>query len=548
MNAKDLTCGSLPSQSIAFPIISLEYPIKDKNFLALEQVYNQQVCTFLPTTDGVFVRNIPYRLPLDELAMDLTNKDQHYIDYLLSTLINTSCSYLSQTDSLSQYSVFITSNTIPFQDSSCEILVSNCVRTRADPSLRRNCCLNQWPYGSSLSTSLSRMVVYPTNSVTALVAGHLYTNTSYQVNPFELCEPSWCLGAGQCDDIMISECEYSYTTVSGNVIHAMLVPGICNDFYQRFLLAGRPSLLTTNSWILLDDMINSYCIHSATSLGDTTSCACIQSKAGSIIYSSCSVFGETCLDSGIRPVQSVNSASNDTIAISDYVCSNPNCIKAMTGQTFITSGLIERAYTCPTQVCLQMNLGKSITVGTITADSIYIDDTSLICTAHTVSDLAPDILLTPLQTIWFTNSSGYTNPNSVQAVVFTNESTITANYTISYDPLPPFVNNITLNNSGVLNPGHTSEYFYGLVKGYGPTNTSIGFTFTVPGLIQFTTTVPFSIVNTDIPIIPPIIPLSKYNYSLTTGGKSLVIISITLFLFTLFLVIRHLSFLSSKGF
>ena len=570
---------TLRGRGLYIPSECISAPITDTNYFAIEDAYG--TCPSFPdTTDGVaavFNPELPpLRMPLDHSAWGT------WKGYLQGPAVSTNCSVLNNTTWCPtpggcQWQEFTVGQSaddvwhgrkegdcsglgVRYDTNSsyyCLSTMSLCMRTRADPVFKHACCTRQWPLGVSHSIDVSLSIALdPTVPILHVpMQGTATLGPSVTaMNAFSMaCDPAWCVGSSQCDPDLYEECIWSTTTLSGNVVHATLAPdGVCSDWYKTYTQLG---LLSQNSWVLIDDMINSYCLASATTLGDTTSCACVNPQPGSILYSSCTDFNAVCDtigDNGLRRVAAVNVGSSDTIALSDYVCSNPACLAARQGTSFITSGLLARVATCPTQVCMQMIFDETISIGEITGGSIYIRDTELYCSDSITSPDAPIFALYPANAVWFYDSIAktITNPDSIQFVAFTNFSSQTENYTITYSPLPSWVVAQTVHYGSIQKQG---QFNFGILPIALPASSAIAFTLTaltggdpfVPPA-QWTCNVAFSLVDVSIPQPPAPEPskpgqtdgiLPRYLSNVSTTGKALLVMSVTFILFSIFLML-----------
>lgn len=447
----------------------------------------------------------------------------------------------------------------------CRSTMSLCMKTRADPAFLTSCCLGQWPLGIShsvpvsigIATSIS-IPIMPVTLPNGFPDPLSLTNTITNVNPFQLaCDPSWCPGSAACDSVVYQGCAWSVTTIDGSTTHAMLAPtGACGEWYRTFTSQG---ILGTNSFALIDSIVNEYCIKSASQLNDDTSCACVNPQAREF-YTWYSPDGIT---SNTYQVSAVNSNSYNSIAVSDYVCSNPYCIAGFQQNTsFITSGLLARKTTCPTQICMQVNLGLILSATTIEAGGyVNIGNTSLICTGTpSIAADVPLLEVLPFTDVWFYNgvTGNYYNPDNSAQFVVRNLSPISANVEISIQGLPDWLRLVTLvgYEIGAL---ASKVFILEFLPELAPGPVSLSFDITVTALdggnpfspnATWTANMAVSIVDVSIQVpeqpLPPKPrtdnsgqPLTLLS-SISVGGLALVVLSACMILFSLFLMFNNI--------
>ena len=581
------------SRSSLMPQDCITYPITDPNYLAIEQSY--RTCTSYPaTTDGVTAKMDtklpPFRTPLDQNAWGYMYNIVYGTRPQGPTL-STDCSVLNGTQwcptvdgcQWKEFTVGLGNDDHENKNSDgdcsnlakrmtydngiepCFSTMSICVRTRADPTFKKSCCLGEFPLGISHSVNVNTGIALGPDIPIFNVppqGGITYYANSVDLNAFDAaCDPAWCFGSSQCDPVLYEECAFSVTTVGTSTVHAALAPsGLCRDWYLTYTQLG---LYSTNSWVLIDDMINSYCLASASFYNDTISCACVDPRPNSIFYSSCTDFGQSC-GGGLRRLAAVNVGTSDTIALSDYVCSNPYCLSANSGHTsFVTSGILERLATCPTQVCMQMIMDQTITIGEITGGSVYIRDTSLMCSDRTASTGAPIFQLFPANTVWFYDNVAktITNPESIQFVAYQSTTPGTSYYSLSY-AVPAWINAQSI-YPGAIGVNTLTQFQFTIdpLKISSPTATTIEFTlialtarpqdggvpFSPPA--QFTVPLTFAVVDVSVPQPPPPPPpkpgqnegvLPLMIASMSPGTFALIVMSVTFVLFSIFLMLVNI--------
>ena len=447
--------------------------------------------------------------------------------------------------------------------------MSLCFKTRADPAFLSDCCLNNWPLGISqsvgLSLSIARLPNYPilaeVGPNNSSLPDPLTVSNTVQVNPFQMaCDPRWCKGSSACDPILYEECRWSITTILGTSRSALLAPeGVCGEWYRNFVAEG---LLGTNSFVLIDSIVNEYCIKSATALGDTTSCACVNPDARNfyVWYSD-----DGGLTSNTYQVTAVNSNSFDSIAVSDFVCTNPFCIQAFQQETsFITSGLLARKTTCPTQTCMQVNLGLIVSATSIASGGyVSIGSTDLLCGGPnaTISSGVPLLELLPLNDVWFYNGNTeeYLNPDNQAAFVYRNLSPIPTNVELEFGNLPAWLTPVTNVFGYPVAANSTNLFLFAFDPELAPGPIAVTVNVTISAVdssydpfdppARWTSSMNLSIVDISLPVPeqppPPKprtdelgLPLSLID-RLTVGGIAMIVLSACLIIYSVFLLFNN---------
>ena len=452
----------------------------------------------------------------------------------------------------------------------CQSTMSLCFKTRADPSFLPACCLGNWPTGVSHSIQVPVGIAKdPTLPILAIVAPNqtelpdpLTVSNTMAFNPFQMaCDPSWCVGSAECDPILYTECAWSITTVDGSSRSALLAPsGVCSDWYKSYVSEG---IIGTHSFAIMDSIVNEYCIKSATALGDTTSCACVDPSSADTFYSWYS--SNSNITSQSYQVTAVNQSNQDSIALSDYICTNPFCIAGFQQQTsFVTSGLLARKSTCPQQTCMQVQLGLVVSASSIVAGG-YVDigNTSLICTGSpSISATVPLLELSPLNEVWFYNSINgeYVNPDNQALISFRNVSSVPTYVDVTFGGLPNWLTPVTLLNYPIQT--YSTNVFvleFHADRAPGPIALTVNVTITA---VQDTHNTPYdqpavwstpmnlNIVDISMPVPqqpPAPKPATDENgfpltlkQSLSIGSIAMVVLSVCLILFSLFLMVNDL--------
>ena len=455
-------------------------------------------------------------------------------------------------------------------NSYCQSTMSLCFKTRADPSFLRPCCLGIWPTTESHSIQVPVGIAKdPTLPILTLTApgqtelpDPLTVSNTMAINPFQMaCDPTWCAGSPACDPILYDTCAWSVTVVNGTTRSALLAPsGMCNVWYKSYVSQG---LVGPNSFAIMDSIVNEYCIKSATALGDTTSCACVDPSSQDIFYRWYST--DSGFSSKTYEVTAVNMTNQDSIAVSDHICSNPFCIEGFQYETsFITSGLLARKTTCPTQTCMQVQLGLVVSATSIAAGGyVNIGNTSLLCTgAPTVADDVPLLELFPLNEVWFYNgiNGEYINPDNQAQFLFRNVSSVPTYVDVTFGGLPNWLTPVTLINYPIQT--YSNNVFvleFHADRAPGPIALTVNVTvtavtdkystpYTPPAVWSAPMNLNIVDISMPVPLQPPPskpatdengFPLTLNN-QLSIGAIAMVVLSACLILFSLFLVVNNL--------
>ena len=348
-----------------------------------------------------------------------------------------------------------------FLNASTQFAGSFCQKRRADTAFRKNCCLQKLhlPSGNGFSQSVwikdrlwssSNTIITDLFSNQSTEVMQSVSEASHSYNPYTVyCDPRWCPTSNDCDDVVYEECLYSTTGDPLHPIHACLAPsGLCRDWYLDG--AGEAGLVsTTHSWNLYNSLITEYCLHSASALGDTQSCQCVAPGNATTYYGSCSQFGTVCNavgDNGVRGIVAVDSASTNSPNIQvleDFVCGNPFCMQARYGSvSFITSQLLERSIACPNNVCILIDLGRSISINEITSGSAFwiIGSNDFNCSQNVLPPGSVDFTFETFTNIWNwdVTTREILNPFSTGKLGIRNGSSSSA-ITLTHSPFPSWI-------------------------------------------------------------------------------------------------------------
>lgn len=444
----------------------------------------------------------PMRVVLDAQAnfIDNCSGDQNYPAFNPKTncagILNGNYPGCSLTDSRGcQWTALVTEPECGYQwTDQCGFAATFCYKTAADQSYKRDCCMQTLFSRSDIGSNS----IYFTprtwlnrdfQSVSDLApwSQTLYnsiSNNSYSVNPYQVyCDPQWCPGSPICDDILFLECQYSTTfNQDGSRIHATLAnDGICAQWWTNIIDFG---LLSNHNFSLIDQMVNAYCINSASQLSppDTLSCQCVlpdglPNSSSNFLWGSCSqVYGDASLpvppqctdgpDSDRRPFVAINVASDGVISIEDYVCSNMFCQNkgnGAAGRALITSDVLVRQQSCPESVCQVLDLTRSLTVNDIAGASyVNIFNFSVMCGQNSITGQEPPYsVLTPFSNIWFvntnTNPATVLNPDTPGNFIIRNDSVDTnLSYDFTYSNAFPnwLTQSVITNGSNNANPAN----------------------------------------------------------------------------------------------
>lgn len=383
----------------------------------------------------------------------------------------------------------------------CLLAASFCARTAFDFTYKPACCRQTLETEFSLSRTIwvtDTFWKHPTIRLGTSAADEafLLPVQSQSFNPYELyCDPTWCPTSPACDATFFDLCQYSTTTVGGNTIHACLAAdGECRRWFSNSTLFPTPEtalLVGSHNWLLLDRMMENYCLNSATANGDTTSCACIGNGKASInnpgetqYYVSCSTLAiATNCPNGVVPVVPVDGSPAPVPLpgapriLTDPVCSNIDCLASKAdGSRFLTSGALQRALACPEQVCLLANMNSTFNIGNIGTGTRLISNATQFCSNNSFSSNAPSFRLVSAPTIWFYTNVGesITNDNQVSILRIenvSNEASTNMNWSISWagaptGGLPSWIQFQGLTSGNDLFPGKAASVQWSL----GPVN------------------------------------------------------------------------------
>ena len=592
----------LPLPSRIIPYSCFNTPIADPSIVQIRDAINQSVanCATYPppvSADGISAQyafnSLPIRVPLKEVGVWDFRRERFGPNNNLGLttgeceILNGSTSNLGcvsrEKGTACEYDSFIVRDCgSVFASTECALAATFCIRRKWDTTYKRDCCLRTLydrPEIGSFSKQLPGNVWYYGNrSVSTVNLDVARSQTVISVSSYDLyCDPEWCPGSQECDAVLYDVCQWSTTTNAGGKIHSALVPGtLCAEWYSN---AIGNSLLSNNDWTLVDGMINNYCFFSSS--GDTQSCACVLPLAQGlppIYYSSCSEYGISSGDCppevfGVRPVGVFNTETENSIAVSDYVCSNLACLQAATGEgAFLSSGIAARARNCPQSVCTLLLMSESLTVNQISVRGVYVFNTSQICTSKSFSSAVPTFSIETFTGIdWFwdvTNRTLTSKDSSKQVFVQNGPVPLEATYTFF---TPDWIVGQTFSGAGgsvvgtysggtfSLGANQTQALVFTLseeAKVYLPATYSVGFVriealqsnvpFSPPAA-QFAQ-IPFSVadINPDAPLAPPAqkpgespdgLPELKEG-KLSPGAISLLILSAVLLFFAIYFSIR----------
>jgi hypothetical protein len=314
---------------------------------------------------------------------------------------------------------------------------------------------------------------------------------SRSYNPYELyCDPTWCPASPACDNVYFDECQYSTTTVGTSTIHACLASeGSCRQWFSASTLFPTPATALTvgsHNWLLIDRMMENYCLNSATAVGDTTSCACIgngkatiQRPGDTLYYVSCSDIGiATDCPEGVVPVVAVPGTPSAPLEgapriLVDPVCANIECLAARAdGSRFLTSGALQRALACPDQICLLANMNSTFNFGNIGTGTVLISNAGQFCQGTSFTTNAPSFRIVTAPTIWFYTNVGesITNANQVSILRIenvSNDENTNMNWSVSWNGaptggLPSWINFQGVTSGEGVFPGQATSIQWGL--------------------------------------------------------------------------------------
>lgn len=490
--------------------------------------------------------------------------------------------------------------------STCQVQASFCRKTRQDESYKKECCL-QTLFSSTGSMSLwfsNSFWKYPTKTLSGLIENITPTITSFSVNPYQLyCDPYTCAGAATCDQIIAEECAYSTTywtvqqgAIADGVYHAALVPGNACSVWYKSTYESYPN--STHSFLAVNNLINNYCgngaASSATAYGDSYSCFCLTftTKSQQIFYTPCteSVLGCSSdpfwQNSPLITVLPNIDGSPSFVGVGNPICSNPICAigKNELNTTFITPNLFQRSLLCPSQTCLLISQGFSISTGVIISQGgVEIVNKSLFCEQSYSAPLVPSLAFFPYNNtnIWFWDLTSQTilDPDvegQLDIINATSLSNVDACVRIQYSnrasngsKIYPWLGFLTETTYSVIPFTDTASVFIPLNKNEPPTKSEIAYidvtvtalkyiggvcsdqspTFSGGSAPIYTQTVQLNVISVDPPIGPPPdkpdpgqnstgIPIPTTDSLWTLGGLAILILSITFIIFGIFLYIN----------
>ena len=427
-----------------------------------------------------------------------------------------------------------------------------CQRTAFDETYKEACFRGtlESEFGLSLTWIVDNFWLHSTTSLVDFSAGSFMNHpiTSKSFNPYQIyCDPSWCAGNPSADATNFLDCQFSQTTVSGEIRHAALVGGQCAEWYSN----SSDYIYGRHNWTLIDTMIENYCRATSYSI-DSFSCACVGGQPGfpsnplRNYYTSCSQYGFTC---DVAPV--VATTGNPPQILESPLCANIDCIRGMAGEVFATRNIRQQFASCPTQSCFLINLGTTFSGNDITSSSVYIAGTSQLCTDKSISATAPDYTVRNFPTVWFWTNVGKSVTNPAQTALFnlTNVSPVVQmNYSVTHDTLPSWLTYQGAPLSGTIDSGASVEFQLTQNATSAPLSGSIFFTVSSlkPGGTFSSKIVPLNVAVIPIDKLQPLppspgsdtnpndIPL-LVNTQLSPGGISLILLALLFLAMTVFL-------------
>ena len=432
----------------------------------------------------------------------------------------------------------------------CALAASFCLRTAFDYTYKPACCKQTLIQDFSLSSSVTwvteTLFANPTTRIGNVDPAENFVQplTSKSFNPYELyCDPQWCPNSPSCDPVFVDECQYSVTTVGTDTIHACLADsGVCRQWYSVSTLFPTPEtavLVGSHNWLLLDRMMKNYCLNSASANGDTTSCGCIgygvasiDNPGNTVYYASCSTLNiATNCPEGIVPVIPVEGQATVPLVgaprlLTDPVCSNLECLTARAdGSRFLTSGALQRALACPSQVCLLANMNSTFNFGNIGTGTRYISNVDQFCVGKSFTSNAPSFRVVTAPTIWFYSNVGesITNPNQTSILRLenvSNDENTQMNWSVSWNGaptggLPPWLQfQGTTSGNGVF-PGQATTIQWGL----SPTVTSPSY-YNLSLSVYMLGTASTTFSQQDVSLNFAIIDIDKRNTPLPSGDDT----------------------------
>ena len=257
--------------------------------------------------------------------------------------------------------------------SGCGVVVSECYKVSGDPYYKAMCCRNSFTAAMLDLSSLS-LNPYPVHhSVT--FASAPTTQFSYSAHTM-YCEPSWIAGSPTCDVSLQDFCatQVSTITVGGQpqVIHAVLdSQNVCGQWYASLMQEYATYFFTQRNVDVISNIFVQYCATNglAEQVGDTQSCACINSFYGNGRY----YYPDPIDPSKAFPVVGAASQTDRDLLFTDPVCGSVECPTDpnfftfssdpdSTMSTVVTPEIILQKRKCPKNICASILGNESIDI------------------------------------------------------------------------------------------------------------------------------------------------------------------------------------------
>ena len=461
----------------------------------------------------------------------------------------------------------------------CSYEGSFCLKTDFDHAFKTACCLQSLHTDGGLSESIWLQENFRLQPNTSISGGlgpddpPFMTPTSKSFNPYQLfCSPLWCQNSPDCDATLYETCAWSVTEIDGSPVHACLAEsGGCRSWYSASTFGAASLVVGQHSWRLIDAMIEDYCFKSASTLGDTTSCACIETAAGpdAVFYTSCTALGIDPLECGpdqVLPLVGATVEVGDPFPqiVGNALCRNVFCTSAANdGSAFVDSNRRLQLQACPENLCIIAVASQEIVVGNLSTSNFYVGNLTSTCSQKSISNQCPPFQAVELPTVWWYDRSAANpllNPEATQIITIQNQSFLggpTLNYSISWanvnengEGLPSWLQRQG-SLVGQLDPGESGSLAITIVpQNLNPTTAPTvirlpvtvsaldGSGNTINGCQLSPVTLSMVLVDLDTPIaptpsnpdnVPDGLPV-KQEEGLSAGGKSLLLFTLILLL------------------
>ena len=255
----------------------------------------------------------------------------------------------------------------------CGVAISECYKVVSDPYYKSMCCRNSFSAAMLAPSSLT-INPYPFhNSVSFASLPTTIFSYSAQVM---YCDESWSAGSPTCDVSLQDYCatQTSTKTIGGTpqIIHAVLdSQHVCGRWYASLMQEYATYFFTQRNVDVISNMFVQYCARNglAQQLGDTQSCACINSFFGNGKY----YYPDPANITKAFPVVGAASQTDRDLLFTDPVCgsvecpTDPNFFSFTTDpnstlSTVVLPEIILQKRHCPKNICASILGNESIDI------------------------------------------------------------------------------------------------------------------------------------------------------------------------------------------